>query len=171
MLRWSSITHHSDVKDSKGTPKWAAEPSNDRVPRIKENPASTDKQTIAWQFHRMDQDHEKWGWGKVGGDGLLGLIRAHMCHLERMTWAEIQAATGGKSAGNGNNNHFVSVAQMPKEARDRLEALRLDDIDDLFSLRLEGTMRIYGIRDGRVLRLVWHDPHHGSKDGAYPVKK
>ncbi|MDP9932536.1 hypothetical protein J2X92_004791 [Variovorax paradoxus] len=85
-----------------------------------------------------------------------------------MTWAEIQSATGGRK--EGNNNHFVPVAKMPKEAQDRLIELRLDDIDDLFSLRLQNALRLYGIRDGRVLRLIWHDPHHGTPQGAYPVK-
>jgi len=38
---------------------------------------------------------------------------------------------------------------------------RLDELtDDLFSLRLEGDMRIWGIRLGRVLQLVWYDPRH-----------
>jgi len=153
----------------KGQPKWAKEPSAERQPRIKESPESADRQTVAWQFHRRDQEHPLWGWSKLGADGFLALLERYFCHLESMTWGEVQAATGGRR--EGNNNHFVPVSKMPKEAQARLVELRLDDIDDLFSMRLENALRLYGIRDGRVLRLVWHDPHHGTDRGAYPVQR
>jgi hypothetical protein len=46
------------------------------------------------------------------------------------------------------------------EAQRRLVAIAQDDIDDLFSLHLGGKPRVWGVRDGSVLRLLWWDPEH-----------
>lgn len=82
-----------------------------------------------------------------------------------MTWAEITRGTGGKS--RGNNNHFVPVAKLAKEAKVRLREIRQEDVSDLFSLHIDGKTRIYGIRDGRALKLLWYDPDHT----VYPMTK
>jgi hypothetical protein len=52
------------------------------------------------------------------------------------------------------------VGELCKTARDRLEDLRLEDIDELVSLRLGGAERVWGIRDGNVMLLLWWDPEH-----------
>jgi hypothetical protein len=37
----------------------------------------------------------------------------------------------------------------------------LDDVDELFSLRMGGAKkRIYGIRDRGTLQVIWWDPEH-----------
>jgi len=133
---------------------------------VRTSPAeSTDRLTPAWQFSRVDRDHRDWGWDKLGPDGLHALLHDELSKLETMTWAEIQAASGGRR--NGNNSHFVTVSDCCKAARDRLEELRMDDTDEVFSLRLTGRLRLYGIRDGRVLRFIWHDPDHS----VYPTSR
>jgi hypothetical protein len=75
-----------------------------------------------------------------------------------MTWQEILSATGGRS--HGNNSHNISVSELIKEARDRLAEINLDDVDELFSLRLEGKIRIWGMLDNDVLKILWYDPKH-----------
>lgn len=42
-----------------------------------------------------------------------------------------------------------------------------DRVSDLFSLHIDGKTRIYGIRDGRALKLLWYDPDHT----VYPMTK
>ena len=138
-------------------------------PRSRENPGATDNMTPAWQFHRCDADHVLWGWGKLGDKEHLNIIKA-LHSFETMTWNQIKQAAGGRSS--GTNSHPLSIDEFVKEAKKRLEELKIsDDYEELFSLRLENKLRLYGIRDGRVLRFIWHDPHHGNKDGAYPTKK
>ena len=149
-------------------PRISHEPNTGQQVRAKENPGSTDHQTPAWQFHRCDEDHSLWGWSKLKDNEHLKLIKS-LHGFEKMTWNQIKQAAGGRSS--GTNSHPLSIDDFSKEAQKRLEQLKLDDNDELFSLRLNNTLRLYGIRDGRVLRFVWHDPHHGSKDGAYPTKK
>ena len=70
-----------------------------------------------------------------------------------MTWGEIL----GKS---GDKHHSIDVHRLSKTAQDRLREIRLDDIDDVISLRVTGQERIFGVRFGSVLRLLWWDPLH-----------
>jgi hypothetical protein len=148
-------------------PKTAICPSV-KSPRIRSNPDDhIDTQTPAWQFHKCDQDHELWGWGKLSADEFLRLVKDHLRSLETMTWGAIKSAAGGR--GHGTNSHPLSVAEFCKKARDRLRELNLEEYDELFSLRLKGQLRLYGIKEGRVLRFIWHDPHHGTIKEAYPT--
>ncbi len=70
--------------------------------------------------------------------------------FESMTWFQIDAA----------GSHPIEVYKLIKVARDRLEELKLDDFDELYSLRLTGTQRLWGIRDRNVFRALWWDPEH-----------
>ncbi len=72
-------------------------------------------------------------------------------NFEKMNWTEIIS---------GRHSHNVSKDRLSKPARDRLEAIKLDDIDELFSLRIEGDNRVWGIKEGHILRLLWWDPDH-----------
>lgn len=81
-----------------------------------------------------------------------------------MTWAELLNAAGGRSA--GTNHHPLPLDDLSKTAQERLVALKLDDADSIFSLRLTATIRVYGIRDGRVFKALWYDKHHGDPKRA-----
>jgi len=150
-----------------GQPRIGHEPNTGKQARARENPGSTDHQTPAWQFHRCDEAHSLWGWRKLTDEEHLKIIK-QLHNFEQTTWNQIKQAAGGKSS--GTNSHSLSIDGFNKDAIKRLQDLKLDDIDELFSLRLNSTLRLYGIRDGRVLRFIWHDPHHGSTQGAYPLK-
>jgi len=67
-----------------------------------------------------------------------------------MTWKDIIC----------HGSHQCSKHRMSKDARDRLKEIRQDDIDELFSLRLTGKRRVWGIKVGRVLNFLWFDPKH-----------
>ena len=70
-----------------------------------------------------------------------------------MTWNQI--SIDGKK-----QNHSVAIAQLSKETQKRLVEINIIDIDELFSLRLSGRERIWGILDKGVLNLLWWDPNH-----------
>ena len=70
--------------------------------------------------------------------------------FESMTWGEI----------SGPRNHFIPRGDIIGDAQRRLEDIKQDDVDDLYSLHLNGKRRIWGIRDGSILRLLWWDPDH-----------
>lgn len=102
-------------------------------------------------------EHERWS--IKNADAFFDDILQKLIAYEGMTWAEIQAASGGKKSGNGTNNHFENISEMSKEAQQRATELRLD-VDQLFSLRLTAKSRLYGILTDGIFRILWYDRNH-----------
>ena len=92
------------------------------------------------------------GWHEVD-QGTIERIRERLKCFESMTWAEI-LNEGGK------RNHFIKVGDLCKPARQRLTALKQDDVDQILSLALAAKGRIWGILENSVVRLLWWDPNH-----------
>ncbi len=147
-------------------PKTAQEIAPRQV-RTGGDPGSLDRETIAWHFHRLDNPHAQWGWQKLRPADWRDIL-SHLISFEGLTWARLKEQAGGRR--RGTNHHSIEIAEFTAAARRRLSELHLDEFDSLFSLRITNTLRLYGIRDGRVLQLVWHDPHHGSGRGACPTQ-
>lgn len=84
--------------------------------------------------------------------------------FENTTWETIDRQThdNGKSS-----NHNESVAKLSKEAQDRLAELSFSDRSEIFSLRLENKLRIFGFREMNFLDIIWVDTGHE----VYPSKK
>ena len=97
--------------------------------------------------------------GKSTVDGIFENLRG----IEGLRWSEICQALGGRT--KGTNSHYIEVFKMSEAARRRAEEIRLDE-NELFSLRLQGTVRLWGIvePDGRFF-VIWFDPDHL----VYPV--
>ena len=129
-------------------------------------PVATDGQTIRWQFNKGDWDGP-WGSVALTNTTLDQLVRRVFANWDSMTWAEMYSATGGRR--QGNNHHPVRVADLSSKAKARLKEIRLADLDDLVSLRVNSTTRVYGIREGRVFQFPWYDPWHDAPARAvYP---
>jgi len=112
-----------------------------------------------WQFSLMDWEHQAWGWRNISAETWQKIVQK-LGHFEQMTWGQIE--------GGDTGSHLVALADCPNhEVLERLEQLKLDDLDMLFSLRLMGRERIFGILDGVVLKLLWYDPNHT----VWPTKK
>lgn len=62
-------------------------------------------------------------WSIKNNDSFFDNILFKLISYEGMTWGEIQSASGGKSAGNGTNNHFEYIVEMSKEAQKRAKEL------------------------------------------------
>ena len=82
---------------------------------------------------------------------------------EDATWQAIESATHGKKG--KSNSHHVRVEKLSSDAQKRLKEMKLDDIDEIYSLRLEGKLRIYGIRKYNYLKILWVDTEHE----IYPI--
>lgn len=123
---------------------------SEKRPRFLSAPEDRAKQYPHWKFFRCDWDHSEWGWHSISTTKWLEIVRK-LANYETMSWGEIE----------GPNSHTVSVADCPNfDTMRRLEELLLDDVDTLFSLRITGTERIFGIFDGDALLLLWYDPNH-----------
>ena len=146
------------AKKSKKEPKTSSNfKTNDKQTRVKIDPDDNHAKP-SWRMGSIDLDC-KWSFAELNIDRLHEII-SKLRNFETMTWQEILDASGGRKRGNGNNNHEVPVSDLIAAARKRLKELKLDDQTSLFSLRLKGKQRIWGILDGHVLRLLWHDDNH-----------
>lgn len=111
-----------------------------------------------WAFSRCDKDHPRWAIREC--TDLYETIISKLAAFEGMTWQEISSASGGKRQGHGSNSHFENVADLIKEAQQRLEQLHRYE-DQLYSLRLSGTERLFGVLDeGGIFYILWFDSKH-----------
>ena len=125
-------------------------PQFGKQPRIERNPDGPNDWKPVWRFQRMDMDGP-WSWAKASARDLLEHLHERLRSFESMTWNEIDRA---KSCGS------IAVAQLCKEARDRLMEIRQDDVDHLYKLRITQKGRVWSIRDGHIFLLLWWDPDH-----------
>lgn len=102
-----------------------------------------------WRVENIDLDGE-WGWNGTTIQELFRKIIPKLHHYETMKWDEIE----------GRGSHFVDYDQLCKPAQGRLVDLGLSDISQLFSLRMDGSARIWGQRDVARLNLLWWDPDY-----------
>jgi hypothetical protein len=102
-----------------------------------------------WRVNRLDWDGQ-WGWEQCSHHSLLKEIIPKLHDYETMTWADVDGKSG---------SHSVAVKDLIPEAQKRLTEIDTAE-DELFSLRLAGECRIWGIRDIAIFRIVWWDPKH-----------
>lgn len=86
--------------------------------------------------------------------------------FENNTWDEIRKYSHRKKDKSVSNNHNVSISKLCKDAQDRLIELGYSDYSEIYSLRLEGTIRLYGFRKMNYLDIIWVDLDHE----VYPLK-
>ena len=104
----------------------------------------------------MDNGYKKWGF--IHANDINESIISKLKAFEGMTWGEIMQISGGRN--RGTNSHFENISDLIPEAQKRWKELKLDEYDRIFSLRLAGTQRLYGILENGILKIVWHDPIH-----------
>lgn len=80
--------------------------------------------------------------------------------FEDNTWSEIRQYTHRHKEKQKTNSHNVPIKNLIKEAQDRLEELGFSDRSEIFSLRLEGKIRIYGFLEKNFLDIIWIDLEH-----------
>lgn len=101
-----------------------------------------------------------WGWGLNSNSSRRWWSRIFpkLKELENLTWAQLALPSGDKK--RGNHHHSIPVEKLNPKAQRRLREIGQNDTDDLYSLRLSNKERIFGIREGRVFKILWYDPNH-----------
>jgi hypothetical protein len=133
------------------------------IPLREKSPKATPSETFyhlrpSWRVSKMEIV-DPFGWHQIPADKLHE-IRNKLGGFEGQTWCDIISKSQ-------NNHHFMPVTKICVDAQNRLNALHLEDTDALFSLRLSGAERIWGILDNGVLLVLWWDPFHS----VYPVPR
>lgn len=124
-----------------------------REPTKIEDPEKFYEDYAAWNFKMVDT--EMWPFtkkcvGSVFWEEILPRLRA----LETQTWGEIFIK-------DKKQNHSESISKLNVVAQKRLAARRIE-IDAIYSLRVTGTHRIYGIIINSVFNILWYDTDHGD---------
>ena len=137
----------SEVRQG-GTPSPGIKLGGDPDSIMKEHPswrlASCDMEpNIRWSFHEPRLSHDFWT-----------TIFPKLQDFERMTWSDIFISAK-------KHNHAIDVASLNKSARDRFSELCIE-AEAIHSLRLGGTIRLYGFLTGPIYNILWYDNDHGD---------
>lgn len=124
----------------------------EKIPRVGENVGGFWQCRPIWSFALLDLVALKGGWIHLRQEHLDTLL-PRFRDWEKMTWGQILSE--GKK-----QNHPVDVANLIPEAQERLKHLKLDDHEQLTSLRVNARARVYGILDREVFLILWWDPDH-----------
>ncbi len=129
---------------------------NKKEPRF-DSSLLSDADCPIWVFDKIDRDGKfAFSPDRKDFDSLDFLNK--MIYYSRMTWADIKQQTHdqGKS-----KHHTLDYPGLSKQAKDRIEKLKLDsDIDSFFSFAFNNLLRIIGIREGVLFHVLWYDPKH-----------
>lgn len=104
----------------------------------------------SWRFGMLDLNGP-WGWLNIKLKDLLVEIVDKLKNFESMTWGEIE---------RNKKSHLISLDKIAKKAQERLRERELDDLEELYSLRLSGKERIWGKRENEAFYIIWWDPNH-----------
>ena len=119
---------------------------------------NSDHEKLSWQIRLLDFDGP-WGWGDMDAK-TLKYVHGKLAQFESMTWAEVNHPNTGC--------HPIKVRDLCNEARKRLAEIKVIEFEEeLFSLRLSGKERLWGIREHHLFKILWWDPRHD----VYPVSK
>ena len=137
-------------------PKRQPAVADPRLLRVNKRPVVPSIDTLlsfhpSWRFAALDIEGQ-FGWSSVDR-GELEEIRTKLGEYERLTWGEIKIQ-------QADRNHLIGIASMSRAAQARLRQI-LPGVEELFSLRITGKKRIFGIiQDHGAMLLVWWDRHH-----------
>lgn len=129
-------------------PSRAFNPQASKVPRggsLADNMAG---KPFAWTLESIDLDGP-FGWHAVPAAELLTSVIPRLLSLQTMTWSELLAV----------GCHEIEITAIVKEARERLTELGYE-IETIYSVRVTGRCRVFGVKDGAIFRVLWWDPEH-----------
>lgn len=105
---------------------------------------------LVWRFSHRDSDGP-FSWNEIEHSDLADIVRC-LAAFETMQEHEIR----------NQGSHPIPIADLSKEARDRLQHKQLDDLDCIHSFRTGGAPRFhcYQLAGTGAMRLLWWDPDH-----------
>lgn len=109
-------------------PKALVTPSESKIPKVGVNPS--DHCRPDFKAEQMDRDGP-WGWNHFDSSEIQELFQK-IFETQKLTWQELR----------NNGSHFVNRKDLCSEAQKRLIYIQNDDLDQLFSFRLNGRKRV-----------------------------
>ena len=128
--------------------------SSKKQPIAIEQPKTYMDKNPSWRFSKEDTS-SKW---TIFNDEIKDTLLPYLKQIETQTWGQIFS--------DEKKNHYVPVSNFINEAKKRLEAMKIFE-DELFSLRIQGKIRLYGLIIEGIYYVLWYDNQHE----IYPSKK
>lgn len=122
--------------------------SVEREPKYGGNPDSYFSMHPSWNFSKSDLQNTKWS---LYNSDFLNEVLPKLIDFERRIWSDIVS--------DKKHNHWIDTSNLIKEAQDRLIELKIF-YDSLFSLRLTGTVRLFGYIENGIYYIIWYDQNH-----------
>ncbi len=119
------------------------------------NPDNYDKLYASWRFSKINLGC-KWCLSQNDWKHWELYVLPKLRDFEKMTWSEIKSIP---KATGGTKHHNIEITRLTKEAQSEMQNCNLI-YDEIFSLRLTGVQRIFGILEKGVLDIVWFDDKH-----------
>jgi hypothetical protein len=126
------------------------------VPQFQKHPRGAElietiqKKQFCWRVEDIDWNGP-WGWSNASREEILRTIVPKLHNYESMTWAAVEGPSG---------SHSVEFDQLCGDAQARLGEIGKGEVESLFSVRITGEQRIWGVKDVAILRVLWWDPGH-----------
>ncbi len=106
-----------------------------------------------WRLANMHMNEpDECGWHRLDG-GQLNSVHSKLVELERLTWKEILVR-------DRHRNHPISVNKLVASAQKTLEKTPFRGTDQVVSLQLSGTERVFGVMENEIFNVLWWDPDH-----------
>lgn len=128
------------------TPKTLLNPTESKTPKT--GIFLSDNSYLDFKADQMDLDGP-WGWNLFDSTNMQEVFQK-IFESQKLSWQELR----------NNGSHFVDMEDLCPQAQKRLINIKKEDLDQLFSLRLTGRKRIWGIKEGNIFWLLWWDPSH-----------
>ena len=129
-------------------------------PKLLKDSFSLNESFFVWTFKDCLWHHAGW----IDCTDLKFFADHIICKLqeyEKQRWQEILNASGGKSEGHGNNNHFITADKLPPlEKKEFIRLEYMEMYEKVFSLRLTSKERLIGFVDLNVFHILWFDANH-----------
>jgi hypothetical protein len=140
-------------------PKWRGEPNPRKEPISRFRPTETKIPKLSMPSHRGTQISWRFSSADRGGPFAWHAIEEPGHYREIMEKLH-QFETMEEQVIRRQGSHPVELESLCKEARDRLTELRLDDLDELMSFRIDGRGRVWCRMVQGMMVILWHDPGH-----------
>lgn len=124
-------------------------PLDKKQPRIAGQPPSFRGGIISWRFNAADKNGP-FSWVNLSNGDEFKTVVGKLSDIETMSEPDQQQ----------RGCHFISIDALSQEAKQRLAEIKLDDLDELYSIRLDGRGRVFCVHRPQYMRVLWFDPDH-----------
>lgn len=109
----------------------------------------------SWRFRSIDQS--RWSLSPdTAGELRWTELLPRLTGFESQTWSHLLVR-------DSKSNHLIQAERLNRVAERRLSELPVE-LEAIYSLRINGTHRLYGYIDDAVFHILWFDTDHGDNN-------